>query len=163
MVPLGDLWGYTGSWSIDHHHHCDRMPAVGKVSMLSVSAIHIVIVPYSLARFAYDCMQHSRWYRARHGSLMVAAASAGAAAVRKADPVHYPPAPHAYFRLGEHELSAPLLCAVCFERVEPNNLFQVITLNLAEGFTKGLCAMPRAPTFHKQAAWDYQSLQCAHT
>ena len=57
---------------------------------------------------------------------MVAAASAGAAAVRKADPVHYPPAPHAYFRLAEHELSAPQLCAVCFERVEPNNLFQVL-------------------------------------
>ena len=66
---------------------------------------------------------------------MVAAASAGAAAVRKADPVHYPSAPHAYFRLAEHELSAPLLCAVCFERVEPNNLFQVIKFNLAEGFT----------------------------
>jgi hypothetical protein len=56
---------------------------------------------------------------------MVATASAGAAAVRKADPAHYPAAPHAYFRLGEHELTAPLLCAVCFERVEPNNLFQV--------------------------------------
>ena len=56
---------------------------------------------------------------------MVAAASAGAAAVRKADPLHYPPAPHAYFRLTDHELAAPLLCAVCFERVEPNNLFQV--------------------------------------
>ena len=61
---------------------------------------------------------------------MVAAASAGAAAVRKADPIHYPPAPHAYFRLTEHELSAPLLCAVCFEHVEPNNLFQVITTTL---------------------------------
>jgi hypothetical protein len=56
---------------------------------------------------------------------MVATASAGAAAVRKADPAHYPAAPHAYFRLGEHELTAPLLCAVCFERVEPNNLLQV--------------------------------------
>ena len=56
---------------------------------------------------------------------MVAAAADGAAAVRKADPAHYPSAPHAYFRLGEHELTAPLLCAVCFERVESNNLFQV--------------------------------------
>jgi len=56
---------------------------------------------------------------------MVATASAGAAAVRKADPAHYPAAPHAYFRLGEHELTAPLLSAVCFERVEPNNLLQV--------------------------------------
>ena len=65
------------------------------------------------------------WYKARHGSLMVAAAADGAAAVRKADPAHYPAAPHAYFRLGEHELTAPLLCAVCFERVESNNLFQV--------------------------------------
>ena len=70
------------------------------------------------------CMCFS-WYKARHGSLMVATASAGAAAVRKADPAHYPAAPHAYFRLGEHELTAPLLCAVCFEHVEPNNLFQV--------------------------------------
>ena len=63
---------------------------------------------------------------------MVAAASAGAAAVRKADPVHYPAAPHAYFRLAEHELSAPLLCAVCFERVESNNLFQASTTSLVE-------------------------------
>lgn len=58
---------------------------------------------------------------------MVAAASAGAVAVRKADPAHYPPAPHAYFRLGDNDLMAPLLCAVCFEQVEPNNLFQVST------------------------------------
>lgn len=56
---------------------------------------------------------------------MVAAASAGTAAVRKKDPAHYPVAPHAYYRLGDHELHAPLLCAACFERVEPNNLFQV--------------------------------------
>ena len=113
------------------------MPAVGKVRMLCVSALVIII--HSLARFADCCMQHSRWYRARHGSLMVAAASAGAAAVRKADPIHYPPAPHAYFRLGEHELSAPLLCAVCFERVEPNNLFQVVTVDLLKALQTGLC------------------------
>ena len=59
---------------------------------------------------------------------MVATASAGTAAVRKKDPAHYPIAPHAYYRLADHELHAPLLCAACFERVEPNNLFQVQTL-----------------------------------
>lgn len=71
---------------------------------------------------------HYRWYKARHGSLMVASASAGTAAVRKKDPAHYPAATHAYYRLADHELHAPLLCAACFERVEPNNLFQVCFL-----------------------------------
>ena len=89
---------------------------------------------------------------------MVAAASAGAAAVRKADSIHYPPAPHAYFRLAEHELSAPLLCAVCFEPVEPNNLFQVFKHKFAEAFSSNL--VPRASTFHNQAACGYQ--RCAH-
>lgn len=79
---------------------------------------------------------------------MVAAASAGAAAVRKADPVHYPAAPHAYFRLAEHELSAPLLCAVCFERVETNNLFQASTTSL--GDTQLL-----SQSQHKQAAMAF--------
>ncbi|KAL3148265.1 hypothetical protein ABBQ38_013732 [Trebouxia sp. C0009 RCD-2024] len=95
-----------------------------KWSPLAIFGAVFSVTLLSILLTVTACLRVSRWYRARHGSLMVAAASAGAAAVRKADPVHYPAAPHAYFRLAEHELSAPLLCAVCFERVESNNLFQ---------------------------------------
>ena len=100
-----------------HHNNCN-LPPSDQVCCCTTSA-------RSTCRLQSYLALPLRWYKARHGSLMVAAASAGAAAVRKADPVHYPPAPHAYFRLGDHELTAPLLCAVCFEHVEPNNLFQV--------------------------------------
>ena len=100
-----------------HHGNCDLPP--------SDQVCCCIVLRTSFAKYKSDLSVPLRWYKARHGSLMVAAASAGAAAVRKADPAHYPPAPHAYFRLGDHELTAPLLCAVCFEHVEPNNLFQV--------------------------------------
>ncbi|KAL0033148.1 hypothetical protein WJX79_005638 [Trebouxia sp. C0005] len=95
-----------------------------KWSPLTIFAVIAAVIALSAIATVATCIRVTSWYKARHGSLMVATASAGAAAVRKADPAHYPAAPHAYFRLGEHELTAPLLCAVCFERVEPNNLFQ---------------------------------------
>ncbi|DBB13812.1 TPA: hypothetical protein ACH3X3_000808 [Trebouxia sp. C0006] len=95
-----------------------------KWSPLTIFAVIAGVVVLSTLGTVVTCLRVTSWYKARHGSLMVATASAGAAAVRKADPAHYPAAPHAYFRLGEHELTAPLLCAVCFEHVEPNNLFQ---------------------------------------
>ena len=87
---------------------------------------------------------------------MVAAASAGAAAVRKADPLHYPPAPHAYFRLADHELAAPLLCAVCFERVEPNNLFQVTSAS-NNSTTQTGC---QVPALH--SAMQHAHYRCLH-
>ncbi|KAL0025763.1 hypothetical protein WJX77_009943 [Trebouxia sp. C0004] len=95
-----------------------------KWSPLTIFAVIAGVIALSAVTTVATCIRVTSWYKARHGSLMVATASAGAAAVRKADPAHYPAAPHAYFRLGEHELTAPLLCAVCFERVEANNLFQ---------------------------------------
>ena len=84
---------------------------------------------------------------------MVATASAGTAAVRKKDPAHYPAAPHAYYRLGDHELHAPLLCAACFERVEPNNLFQVCALACVPPVTALLSPKPADLTKNLQTAW----------
>lgn len=123
MVPLDNLWCHCGTCFQHMLGGFTDVPRGGKVMSCPVVKLDplntfndcpvIVFVPVC------------RWYRARHGSLMVAAASAGTAAVRKKDPAHYPAAPHAYYRLGDHELHAPVLCAACFERVEPNNLFQV--------------------------------------
>ena len=55
----------------------------------------------------------------------MAAATAAAADLRKRQPEHFPPAAHSWFRLGNEELGAPLLCGVCHDRLEPDNLFQV--------------------------------------
>jgi len=50
----------------------------------------------------------------------VAAAAAAAAELRRANPQQYPPASHSWHRVSGRQLAKPLLCAVCFERIQPD-------------------------------------------
>lgn len=56
MVSSDNFWGNTGCWFTDDHHHSNRMPAAGKVSILHISAI--VRNVHSAGRCAEQPMQH---------------------------------------------------------------------------------------------------------
>lgn len=56
---------------------------------------------------------------------MAAIASTAAAELQKANPKLYPKAPHAWGPVLPEELHAPLLCAVCHERIQPEEDIRV--------------------------------------
>ena len=60
-----------------------------------------------------------RWYTAKRGGTLVAAAAAAASELRRAHPKQYPPASHSWHRIAGRQLVKPLLCAVCFEHIQP--------------------------------------------
>lgn len=65
-------------------------------------------------------MVHPRWYTAKRGGTLVAAAAAAAADLRRAHPKQHPAASHSWHRITGRQLAKPLVCAVCFEHIQPD-------------------------------------------
>lgn len=72
---------------------------------------------------SYAC----RWYTAKRGGTLVAAAAAAANELRRAHPKQYPPASHSWHRIAGRQLVKPLLCAVCFEHIQPGGEGKVMS------------------------------------
>ena len=64
-----------------------------------------------------------RWHKQSRNSATetVRAATEAAAIMRKQDPERFPPTPHSWYQLkaDDEDLGAPLLCAACFTRIDP--------------------------------------------
>ncbi|KAK9817740.1 hypothetical protein WJX72_001471 [[Myrmecia] bisecta] len=60
----------------------------------------------------------ARWHSVRRGITNAAIAGAAIAELRRSNPDLYPPAPHAWYRLPLHQLTAPQLCAVCYQHIQ---------------------------------------------
>ena len=56
---------------------------------------------------------------------MAAIATSAASELHKANPKLYPKAPHAWGRVLTEDLHTPLLCAVCHERIQPEEEIRV--------------------------------------
>ena len=57
----------------------------------------------------------------------MAVAAAAAADLRRSNPKQYPPAPHTWNRVAGRQLVRPLLCAVCFKRIQPDGDGKVVS------------------------------------
>lgn len=51
----------------------------------------------------------------------MAAAGAAAGELRRAHPKQYPPASHSWHRISGRQLVKPLMCAVCFDHIQPDD------------------------------------------
>lgn len=58
----------------------------------------------------------------------MAQATSAAADLRKSDRSMYPSVPHSWYRLQKVQLQTPLLCAVCFDQLEPEAFLAVCTV-----------------------------------
>ena len=72
---------------------------------------------------ACEPMRLCRWLKQSRSSATdtVRAATEAAALMRKQDPERFPLTPHSWYQLkaDDEDLGAPLLCAACFTRIDP--------------------------------------------
>eukprot|EP00884_Botryococcus_braunii_P004186 jgi/Botrbrau1/13769/Bobra.0056s0024.1 len=92
----------------------DRSSPLSSALLLLVAALAAALLLAALFSLAL------RFYRRRRGSVIVAAAAAAAAELRHNLPQLYPPVPHTWYKLAPGSTAEPLLCAVCFQAVNPD-------------------------------------------